>query len=253
MIPTARINPVDGAEMIHIPPGEFLMGTTDAEVEVLLRQYPNWTREMFEDEQPQRRVYLDGYSIYRTPVTVAQYRAFCRQNTREMPPEPDWGWQDDHPIVNVTWHEAVDYCAWAGVRLPTEAEWEKAARGTDGRRYPWGDEWDSARCHCSKRERHDAGSTAPVGSYPQGASPYGVLDMAGNVIDWCADWYDRNSYQNAPDRNPTGPSSGEYRVLRGGTWLFNDPLDLRCAVKDRFAPLDRLFWGDGGFRGVSGR
>jgi sulfatase modifying factor 1 len=255
MAPATTINPRDGAEMITIPPGEFLMGTSDAEVEALLRQYPDdpdEKREMFVKEQPQRRIYLDGYSIYKTPVTVAQYRTFCWESGRPMPPWPEWGWQDDHPMVNVTWPEAVAYCEWAGVRLPTEAEWEKAARGTDGRRYPWGDEWDSARCHCSKVERHDAGSTARVGRYPQGASPYGVLDMAGNACDWCADWYDETYYQNAPDRNPTGPPSGEKRVLRGGAWLFHHPLAFRCTLREAFAPLKRLHWGDGSFRPVSG-
>ncbi len=236
--------------MMYIPPGEFLMGTSAVEMDTLLRLYPEWSPEMFRNEQPQLSVFLDGFYIYKTPVAVAQYLNYCHESGREMPPSPPWGWVDDHPMVNVTWHEAVDYCEWAGVRLPSEAEWEKAARGTDGRRYPWGDAWDRTRCRCSELEKLDAGCTTPVGSYPQGASPYCVLDMVGNVTEWCADWYDPTGYQAAAARIPAALLDGDRKVLRGGAWLFNDPLDLRCAVKDGFAPAQRLLWGDGGIRGV---
>lgn len=242
----------DGSVMVYIPSGEFLMGTADSEVVTLLERYPKWTRDMFANEQPQRQVYLDEYYISRTQVTVAQYRNYCTQEGRAMPPAPPWGWLDDHPMVGVNWHEASDYWSWAGMRLPTEAEWEKAARGMDGRRYPWGDTWDSSRCRCSERKKQDAGATSPTGSYAGGASPYGVLDMAGNATDWCADWYSKTGYLGAPNRNPVGPSSGEERVLRGGAWLFHDPLDHRCTVKDGYPPNEWLFWGDGAIRPVRG-
>ncbi len=211
-----RINPKDGAEMVWVPAGEFLMGSTD--------------EEGYRDERPQRKVYLDGYWMYRTEVTVAQYRKFCEATNREMPEAPDWGWKEDHPVVLVTWQDAADYAQWAGVSLPTEAQWEKAARGTDGRVFPWGNEWDGARC--ANSVSWSLKGTKPVGSYPSGASPYGCLDMLGNVWEWCADWYDEAYYGNeAPSRNPPGPAEGGARVLRGGSWSFGRLDCFRCAYR----------------------
>jgi sulfatase modifying factor 1 len=214
--------------MIHIPAGEFLMGSNDGS----------------NDEKPQRKVYLDGYYLYKNLVTVAQYRKFCQAKGRRMPLAPSWGWQLDHPMVNVTWEDAAAYATWAGCRLPTEAEWEKAARGTDGREYPWGNEWDASKCANSVGSSRS--STAPVGSYPRGASPYGCLDMAGNAWEWCADWYDESYYKSAPNRNPAGPTSGTYRVLRGGSWDDFNPIGFRAAFRLRYFPDFRS--GDGGFR-----
>jgi sulfatase modifying factor 1 len=225
------VNSVDGARMIYIPAGEFIRGSED------------WSRS-----QPVQRIHLDGYWIYKYPVTVAQYRAFCRATGREMPSAPSWGWIDNHPIVNVSWDDAAAYARWAEGRLPTEAQWEKAARGTDGREYPWGNQWDSSRLHCSKRNLGDAVSTAPVGSYPSGASPYGMMDMAGNVWEWCSDWYDENYYARAPSRNPenTQMSTDRSRVLRGGSWGSYRPGDFRCPYRADYGPN---YWGsDGGFR-----
>jgi formylglycine-generating enzyme required for sulfatase activity len=210
-----RTNHKDGAVMIFIPKGEFLMGSND-----------------YDDEKPPHRVTLDDYWIYKFPVTVAQYRRFCQATGRQEPLPPNWGWQDDHPIVNVSWNDATAYATWAGVRLPTEAEWEKAARGTDGRRYPWGNEWDASRCNNWKTGPEQ---TTPVGSYPQGVSPYGVHDMVGNVWEWCADWYGENYYRTAPSENPKGPGWGQYRVLRGGSWYLNPRL-VRVAFRDWLAP-----------------
>jgi len=209
-------NPIDGAVMLHIPAGEFLMGSND-----------------YAEEKPQhRRVHLDAYWIYKYPVTVAQYRKFCGSTRREMPEEPKWGWREDHPVVNVSWDDAKAYADWAGVALPTEAQWEKAARGTDGRTFPWGNVWDPSKCN------NDVGDKGPkrttvVGNYPDGTSPYGVLDMAGNVGEWCGDWYDAG-YYDAPRRNPTGPPSGGKFVLRGGSWLNLDPTFFRCADRTTF-------------------
>jgi len=138
-----------------------------------------------------------------------------------MPSKPKWGWIDNHPIVNVSWNDAKAYADWAGVVLPTEAQWEKAARGTDGRIYPWDNEWDAIKC---VNFTNSKSGTKPVGSILSGSSPYECLDMAGNVWEWCGDWYGADYYKNAPAKNPTGPVTGEnrVRVLRGGSWYYGD-------------------------------
>jgi len=168
-----NINPKDQAKIVWVPAGEFLMGSTEND------------NEACPDEKPQHLVYLDGYWIYKMEVTVAQYRKFCEATGRSMPKAPNWGWLDTHPIVNISWDDANAYALWAGASLPTEAEWEKAARGTDGRQYPWGNDWSTEKCiHFSNSQ----GKTAPVGNNPAETSPFGCLDMAGNAWEWCADW-----------------------------------------------------------------
>ncbi|MEI6519693.1 MAG: bifunctional serine/threonine-protein kinase/formylglycine-generating enzyme family protein [bacterium] len=238
-----KTNPNDGAEMILIPMGEFLMGSAKTDKNAL------------KAEMPQREVNLDAYYIYKTEVTVAQYRKFCTATGRKMPNAPDWGWQNNHPIVNVNWNDAKAYADWAGVALPTEAQWEKAARGTDGRIYPWGNEWDNSKLQCSKVKWGDAGKTAPVGSFSTGASPYGVMDMTGNVWEWCADWYGADYYKNAPTKNPDPVTGGclvlwgGSRVLRGGSWGNYGGSDFRGAYRYNYYP-----YGGGniiGFRCVS--
>ena len=228
-----KINPKDGAEMILIPAGDFLMGSTDAD------------KDVQDDEKPQHKVYLDAYYMYKTEVTVAQYRKFCTATGRKMPGTPNWGWQDTHPIVNVSWNDAKAYTDWAGATLPTEAQWEKAARGGDSRIYPWGTTWDKAKC---ANWGNSNNGTKPVGCFPTGASPYGVMDMAGNVCEWCADWYGADDYKNAPLKNPTGPVTGNYRVLRGGSWYYSGG-DARGAYRNGIYPLN--FGDDFGFRCAS--
>jgi formylglycine-generating enzyme required for sulfatase activity len=227
-----RKNVKDDAEMIFIPAGEFTMGSTEASLNALLASDSHLKREqwrLFAGEIGRHKVYLDGYYIYKTPVTVKQYKKFCADTGNQMPPAPDFNpnWsKEDHPIVRVTWDNAQAYCRWAIASLPTEAQWEKAARGEDGRMFPWGNVFDDSCLQHSTNAPGDVGGTAPVGSFPKGVSPYGVLDMAGNVFSWCADWYDENYYfATSPPRNPTGPVNGTYRVLRGGSWV-NDGISF---------------------------
>ena len=197
-IGSTRGNPKDGATMMWVPAGKFIMGSNSSDNA---------------NERPQHEVMLDGFWIYQYEVTVAQYRKFCDKTGRQMPAAPKWGWQEQHPIVYVTWNDATDYAKWAGVTLPTEAQWEKAARGTAGNTYPWGNEWDASKCP------KELLSTHPVGSYPQDVSPFGVFDMAGNVREWCQDWYGASYYASSPANNPKGPASGTVRVIHDGSWV----------------------------------
>ncbi|MGO8672638.1 MAG: formylglycine-generating enzyme family protein, partial [Capsulimonadaceae bacterium] len=227
VLPATRINPADGAEMILIPAGEFIMGSNDPET---------W----MQDSHPAHKVTLDDYYIYKNPVTVAMFVKFCDATGRKMPTKPPWGWDKaDYPMVNVSWDDAVAYAKWVGAALPTEAQWEKAARGTDGRKYPWGNDWDPAKCRCSSKALGDAGSPIAVGSYPAGASPYGVLDMAGNVWEWCADWYADDTYRIFREREPLGPEKGAKRVVRGGSWNNYDEGNFRCACRTDYLPENR--------------
>ena len=219
-----RTNMKDGAEMVRVPAGEFTMGSNDGD----------------DHEKPVHKVYLDEYYIYKHEVTVAQFKRFCQATRHKMSDQPDWN-KDNHPVVNVTWHDAAAYAKWAGASLPTEAQWEKAARGTDGRTYPWGNEAPNAggkyRCNCDPGDNAADGYeyTAPVGSFASDASPYGCLDMAGNVWEWCADRYDDGYYSKSPARNPTGPRDGKLRVLRGGSWFILSKY-VRAALRGRGRP-----------------
>jgi sulfatase modifying factor 1 len=198
------VNPKDDAPMVFVPAGEFTMGVS-------------WTEASGSPfESPPRGIYLDAYWIDKYLVTVAQYRTFCKATGRAMPEAPSWGWKDDHPIVDVNWYDAAAYAEWAGGGLPTTAQWEKAARGTDSRKYPWGNDRDPSRSASSDRAKLT--STQPVGSHPSGASPYGCLDMAANANQWCANWVTDDSYRSMAYRNPQGPRSGDDREMKGSCW-----------------------------------
>jgi len=187
---------------------------------------------------------------------VAQYRKFCEATGKEF--KPTWG-QGMHAeptgeegayAVQCNWYEADAYASWAGAALPSEAQWEKAARGTDGREYPWGNEWKPEKCVSMENTiyRYFTPGFRPVGSHPDGASPYGVLDMAGNVWEWVADWYDHEYFAAAPERNPPGPARGTHKVLRGGCSLYDERFS-RCTARMPMPPHVRD-WTPTGFRCV---
>jgi formylglycine-generating enzyme required for sulfatase activity len=197
--------------MAYVPAGTFYMGSNSEDE--LAAEY----------EKPPREVYLDAFWIDQTEVTVGQYRACVDAGVCSTPRQsssatrPDYffgGAFDDYPVLWVTWDDAVTYCRWVGSRLPTEAEWEMAARGPDGRIFPWGDSWNESCTNAMNR----LGDTRPVGSYPCGASPYNVLDMSGNVWEWVNDWFSDTYYADAPTSNPQGPSQGSQRAVRSGSW-----------------------------------
>ena len=224
----------DGSVMVYVPAGEFLMGSKD-------------DPDAEDNEHPQHTIYVSAFWIDKTEVTNEQYGRCVAAGTCQASRYANSLNGADQPVVGVSWHDAQAYCEWAGKRLPTEAEWEKAARGTDGRKYPWGNGFNG-----SKVNFNDTGDgyryTAPVGSYLGGTSPYGALNMAGNVWEWCEDWYNEGYYANSPQRDPQGPNSGEYRVVRGGSW-YDDEGFVRAALRFWYEPDYRD--GSFGFRCVS--
>lgn len=223
----ATLNTTDGAEMAWIADGDFIMGSDDADIAAILRQHPDWRDDWFARERPRRVMSLPGFWIYRYPVTVAQFHACCSATGWRMPAAPEWGWQDDHPMVNVSWQDVIHYATWAQAAIPTEAQWEKAARGSDGRIWPWGDAWEPDICiHAA-----NADATRPVGTHPGNTSPYGVRDMAGNVWEWCQA-APADEYARAPVRHPQrrAPSASGH-VLRGGSWQCAFAAYLRCAYR----------------------
>jgi formylglycine-generating enzyme required for sulfatase activity len=225
-----KVTGKDGAPMVLVPAGPFTMGSEDSG----------------KDEKPLHRVHLEAFYMDQYEVTTKQFARFLEKSGRKPPDKwtsvrlPQLG---DRPVVGVDWYDADAYCRWAGRRLPTEAEWEKAARGSEMRAFPWGEErpnaslanFDKSCILCNVYEE----VLKPVGGYEKGKSPYGIYDMAGNVQEWTADWYDEWYYKSSPNRNPTGPSQGLSKVVRGGSWLSRRML-LRSALRNWESPTNRL-------------
>ena len=252
--------PADGMVMVYVPTGEFQMGSTEEELDAALEPceeyygplYPLCQRVWFEDESPAHPVELDGFWIDRTEVTNAQYARCVEAGACNRVGSSEWTTRDsfygdsaydESPVVWVSWYQAETYCAWVGARLPTEAEWEYAARGSQRWTYPWGHRFDGSRLNTCDSScplvgadtRVDDGypDAAPVGSYPAGVSWCGALDLAGNVWEWVADWY--GTYPSGWQVNPTGPADGGERVLRGGSWSYI-AINARCASRLSWPP-----------------
>jgi eukaryotic-like serine/threonine-protein kinase len=226
------LSPNDGMTLLIIPAGDFSMGAIS-----------------HTDEEPVHMVHLDSYWIDRTDVTNAMYARCVYEGSCQVPDRPNsytrkpyFG--DSHfgnfPVIYVTWDDANSYCKWAGGRLPTEAEWEKAARGTDARVYPWGNQLPDTTM---LNYYYVVGDTSAVGSSAADISAYGVLDMAGNIREWVADWYDSAYYAKSTGSNPLGPATGADRVVRGGSWLANE-FFIRSALRI-FYPPDSAFFNLG--------
>ena len=245
------------AQLVTIPAGPFVRGHSDPAVFAellsagLREQYPDgdirppadMLHQMTELHSPAREIYLDAYAIGRTAVTVSMWEEFTFAKGVALPPAPEFNpsWQQkDHPIVNITWSEARQFCLWAKMRLPTEAEWEKAARGSAGSLFSGGDSFNRGHMCCGDRPFGATHGTTVVGSFPTDCSPYGVLDLVGNVLDWCADRYDKHYYATSPEQNPPGPKTGTLRVCRGGSWSDYYPISFLTFHRDARHPSARM-------------
>lgn len=229
-------------EWVHIPAGEFIMGAADTDT------------QSTPDERPQHKITLDAFLIGKYEVTNAQYHAFVKATGHRLPEnccDPKYHlWNgnvmqagvEELPAINVSWNDAVAFCEWNGGRLPTEAEWEKAARGTDGRLYPWGNEPPSgnrANYSFDPVSMWDGpASLAKKDQYEFGKSPYGVYEMAGNVWEWVQDWYNADYYKTSPASNPKGPEKGEARIIRGASWRNTADMQ-RASNRNKHAPTER--------------
>ena len=259
-------------KMVLVPAGQFTMGATPEQQQEVLDfgWSDNWLQHMgplVKSAGPSHQVYLDAFFIDIHEVSNQEYANFVDATGHRLP--VSWGVgrfnQPDLPVVSVSWGDANAYCVWAGKRLPTEAEWEKAARGLTGAVYPWGNSWDSTKLRSAEEfarqplqtfaawlgwERAINELPAEVGSYPEGKSPFGLMDMAGNVWEWVADWFDADYYAASPARNPRGPATGSLRVLRGGGWDVPRVVAFSW-IRETFIPPDHAHSFVTGFRCAS--
>jgi serine/threonine-protein kinase len=274
----------DGMVMVDVPAGQFEMGSSDAQLDRAMQacvemggRGDDCRRENYAKEQPVHTVVLDAFWIDQTEVTNAQFTAFLNEQGNQVEEGVSWlepgaghrgivyghivendgifqpqtGYED-YPVIEVSWYGAAAYCAWAGGRLPTEAEWEYAARGPQATVYPWGDSFDGERAnYCDARCSYNWGDAgfddgfaqwAPVGSHPGGASWCGALDMAGNVWEWVNDWWSDDYYAHSPAENPQGPDTGTIRIGRGGSW-YDPPWHVRASFRKGLSPSSyRMHW-----------
>jgi toxoflavin biosynthesis protein ToxD len=217
---------------ILIPEGDFTMGSTEGDIQWVATTFFSESLEWYQDETPVRQVHLKGFYIDKYEVTNEEYLEFRKAVPgRETKFSDDpWFNKSNHPVVGISWQEATEYCQWAKGRLPTEAEWEKAARGQDARYYPWGNKADPTLANV-RGMLDDNRHTAPVGDYEEGKSPYGVYDLAGNVWEWTADWY--KPYEG--NNHPSDMYGELLRVIKGGSWQSN--MDLaRSAIRGKAIP-----------------
>jgi formylglycine-generating enzyme required for sulfatase activity len=270
--------------MIFITAGKFTMGSNEKDIAeaVNMSKEAGWTeveRNWFTDELPAHEVYVNGFYIDKYEVTNEKFKKFVASTGYKTDAEregfsvlwegSDWkqvsgaDWAHplgpgssvngkmDHPVVHVTWNDAKAYAVWAGKRLPAEAEWEKACRGTDKRIFPWGNKWNDNYCNNARLnlsylvgfmpDFFNGRGTIPAGKIPEGASPSGVMDMSGNVWEWCSDWYSKDYYNYSPPENPGGPEKGEKKILKGGSWYYENPAYLRVSIKLAEFPGTRNF------------
>lgn len=234
------LNPKTGYKMVTIPSGEAVYGTGPED--------PYFEDAYAARERPQFKADIPEFYMGACCVTNEQYFEFVRDTGYRAPECADCCppvWKDGefqrekarHPVVCVSWDDAKAYCEWAGLLLPTELQWEKAARGCDGRRYPWGDEWAEEKC----RNLHNAGSgtTCAVDDYPEGCSVFRVFNMSGNIWEWCEDSYDADAYERYSTGDLRLPNTGQEKILRGGSWHGDTPIPFRCAARLNRPAYDR--------------